>query len=90
MTEPTDRTIEDIAGALTGFEPGPERFAGLFQALAAGLDGEGPMPVRLEEARESLGLASAIYFSSATGEGVDLPIGPDHPTYRGWLPWTAG
>ena len=31
-----------------------------------------------------LELATAIYHSSRTGQRVTLPLGPDHPAYRGW------
>jgi predicted dehydrogenase len=84
------RTAAEIDAALQDLQPGPERFAGLFKALAPALDGTAPLPVTLTEARESLSLASAIYYSAATGQAVDLPLAADHPTYRGWLPWTGG
>ena len=43
-----------------------------------------PLPSGAEQARLSLELATAIYASSLSGgEGVTLPIGPEHPLYAG-------
>ena len=44
------------------------------------------LPVTLADARASLELLTAIYHSAQTGEPVELPIGPDHPRFEGWLP----
>jgi hypothetical protein len=49
------------------------------------LETGGPLPVAIEDARRSIELPSALYHSAATGTDVELPLGPDHPTYRGWL-----
>ena len=43
-----------------------------------------PMPVTLADARVSLELLTAAYHSAHTGEMVTLPLGADHPAYRGW------
>jgi len=43
------------------------------------------MPVTLADARTSLELLTALYHSAASGTQVELPIGADHPAYRGWL-----
>lgn len=74
-----------IEAALAGFEPAPEGFAGLFTALHRALAAGAPLPVTMEDARRSIELAAAIYHSVATGADVALPIGEDHPAYRGWL-----
>jgi hypothetical protein len=42
------------------------------------------LPVTLADARASLELATAFYYSGATGVAVDLPIASDHPAYNGW------
>jgi len=39
-----------------------------------------------EDARASLELITAIYYSAETGSVVTLPIGSDHPKYGGWVP----
>lgn len=74
-----------IDAALVGFEPGPELYAGQFLRFHEALSlGEDPL-VTVADARASIELASAIYYSSRTGEAVELPMGADHPFYRGWI-----
>jgi predicted dehydrogenase len=74
-----------IEAALVDFSPGPERFAGQFHRLHAALTVDQPLPVTLADARRSIELLTAAYWSSRTGEAVPLPIDPDHPFYAGWL-----
>ena len=69
---------------ITEVVPGAEGYVGLFAALHAALASDGPLPVTLDDGRRSIELASAIYHSAATGGDVLLPLGRDHPTYRGW------
>ena len=38
------------------------------------------------DARAAIELVTAIYHSARTGERVDLPLGPEHPFYEGWVP----
>jgi predicted dehydrogenase len=55
----------------------------LAAVLDAILDGR-PLPSGAEQARMSLELATAIYASSlGGGEGVKLPLGPEHALYKG-------
>ena len=49
-------------------------------------DGGDPPPVTLTDARASLELITALYASARGAGDVTLPIDPDHPLYRGWLP----
>ena len=44
-----------------------------------------PLPVTLADARRSIELLTAAYYSATTGEPVALPLAPDHPFYAGWL-----
>lgn len=74
-----------IAAALSDFRPLPERFPGQFLRLHRAVTEGGPLPVTLADARRSVELLTAAYWSSRTGEEVRLPIGPDHPFYNGWL-----
>lgn len=74
-----------IQNALADFVPLPERFVGQFHRLHAALTGDAPLPVTLADARRSIELLTAAYWSSTTGETVTLPLGPDHPFYGGWL-----
>jgi predicted dehydrogenase len=81
-----DQKIQDT---LAHFEPLPEGFAGQFyrfhQALHRQADNT-ELPVTLADARASLELITATYYSARTHQVVSLPIGPDHPYYAGWLP----
>jgi predicted dehydrogenase len=83
-----ERAQAEIDEALAAFTPpASESFAGLFAALAPALAGEARFPLTPEDAHRSLEIASAIYYSSATGAAVDLPLPPDHPVHAGWRPW---
>jgi predicted dehydrogenase len=80
-----DQQIQDT---LAHFEPLPEGFAGQFyrfhQALHASRNAK--LPVTLADARASLELITATYYSARTHQVVSLPLGQDHPYYTGWLP----
>jgi len=75
-----------IDSALDGFEPGPELYAGQFAAFHRAIREGGELPVTVADARAALELVTAIYFSAQTGEQVELPLGPEHPRYGGWIP----
>jgi predicted dehydrogenase len=81
------RQQADIDAALRGFVPQQEGFAGLVGALHAALDGRAEWPLTLQDAYESLELISAIYYSAASGNAVELPLPPDHPVRDGWAAW---
>ena len=74
-----------IEQALSDFSPLPERFTGQFHRLHTALTTGGELPVTLADARRSIELLTAIYYSSLTGEPVALPLKPDHPFYNGWI-----
>jgi predicted dehydrogenase len=73
-----------IDQSLAGYKPGPERWTGQFVRLHGALTEGTTLPVTVADARASIELITAAYHSAATGETVRLPIGPDHPAYRGW------
>lgn len=50
------------------------------QALTSGT----PLPVTLAEARQSIEVVTAAYYSAYSGDAVMLPIEPVHPFYGGW------
>lgn len=75
-----------IDAALEDFTPGPELYAGQFAAFHRALARGVEPPVRVADARAAIELVTAIYHSSRTGEAVELPLGADHPLYRGWRP----
>jgi hypothetical protein len=68
----------------------PERNAGQFLLLHKALNENGPLPVSIADARYSIELLTAAYYSVHTGAAVTLPIGPDHPFYEGWVSTMAG
>jgi predicted dehydrogenase len=73
-----------IAGVLASHRFVPSRFEGLMGAYHAALTTGSMLPVTLADARRSLELVTALYHSAAIGTAVGLPIGRDHPSYRGW------
>jgi predicted dehydrogenase len=75
-----------IEAALEGFEPGPELYVGQFAAFHRALTEGREPPVTVADARAAIELVTAIYYSARTGERVDLPLGPEHPFYEGWVP----
>ena len=79
-----------IAEALADFLPALEGFEGQFAAVYTAISGRGPAPVTLADARQSLELITAIYHSGETGEAVTLPVAPNHPKYRSWIPAAGG
>jgi predicted dehydrogenase len=81
------RQQAEIDAALRDFEPRQEYFAGLVEALHPALEGRADWPLTLRDAYQSLELASAIYYSAATGTAVELPLAPDHPVRDGWARW---
>lgn len=58
------------------------QFARFHDALFKGT----PLPVSSADARRSLEVVAAFYHSSRTRSDVSLPIGQDHPIYKGWVP----
>jgi predicted dehydrogenase len=83
-------TKAKIEAGLADFTPMPEHFAGQFSRLHAALTGAGPPPVTIADSRVALELLTAAYYSARTGETVALPIGPEHPYYRGWRETSGG
>jgi predicted dehydrogenase len=82
----TPELTEQIETTLAEFRPLPEHYAGQFYRFHEALRCGGDLPVTLADARVSLELITAMYYSAETGGSVCLPIGPDHPRYASWLP----
>lgn len=85
FTAATPETGRAIEQTLAGFEPLPDKHAGQFYRFHQALQSDQPPPVTLHDARTSLELITALYFSAFNGVQVHLPLGEDHPYYRGWL-----
>ena len=73
-----------IDEALAAFVPGPELYKGQFARLADALRRGEPPPVTLADARASLELLTALYWSAHQRVDVELPLAPDHPFHGGW------
>jgi predicted dehydrogenase len=80
----TERDDEAIAAAFDTFEPRAELYKGQFQRFVEARAAGTALPVTLDDARASLELITALYFSAHTHTDVELPLGTDHPFYRGW------
>ena len=74
--------IDDALAGTTSYPP----LRGAVRRIPAALARGGELPVTLADARRSLELVTALYYSAATGTLVSLPIGAAHPYYRGWHP----
>ncbi len=82
----TTESDAQIEQTLADFDALPENFAGQFYRFDQALHNETELPVTLQDARASIELITALYYSAETGLLVQLPIGPDHPRYVGWQP----
>lgn len=76
----------DLDAVLAGVTGARSGFPGLFKAIADALDGNRGREVNLADGRASLAFVTAAYASARSGVPVDLPLGPDHPLYGGWMP----
>ena len=74
---------------LTAENPGtPYRPAeGAWRFMPRGSRQQAEIDAVLRDAYQSLELASAIYYSAATGAAVELPLAADHPVRDGWARW---
>ncbi len=75
-----------MIAALADFVPALESFEGQFALVHDTLTQGAATPVSLHDARQSLELITAIYYSAETGMPVNLPIAKDHPRYASWKP----
>ena len=83
---PTDQAaIDEVLALVKGTKTG---YAGMFEAVADALDGQMGREVTLDDGRRSLEFVTACYASARSGSPVQLPLGPEHPLYAGWLPQT--
>ena len=76
-----DGNERELKEALLQFKPFPERYAGQFHRFYHALESGSELPVTLADARATLEVIAATYYSSATNTPVTLPIGPGHPAY---------
>lgn len=82
----TPDLTEQIEARLAEFHPLPEHYAGQFYRFYDALQQGHEIPVTLADARLSIELITAMYYSSETGQSVTLPLGTEHPRYASWIP----
>ncbi len=85
-----DAAKEKIDALLKDWKDVPSRFQTQMARFHDYLEGKGPLPVTSADSRRALEIVTAFYHSSETRTEVTLPIGPDHPKYRSWLPASHG
>ena len=73
-----------VQAALAKVPTYASRFKGQMIAYHSALFKQGPWPVSLAEARQSLELITAFYESAATHHSVTLPIPHGHRLYQDW------
>ena len=86
ITPDTPEAAAVIETALAGWISQPEEWHGQFLRFADALDQQRELPVTLADARASLELLTALYWSARTNDDVALPIADTHPLYESWLP----
>jgi predicted dehydrogenase len=86
ITPDTPEAAAEIEAALADWVDRPDEWEGQFARFADALDAGAVPPVTLADARASLELLTALYWSARTHDDVVLPIVEDHPLYGGWLP----
>lgn len=79
-----------IAAALAGWTFVEPRFHSQLARYHDALESGSELPVVLADARRSLELVTALYHAAETEAPVRLPLGADHPKYRGWQPGVGG
>ena len=85
-----DVAKEKIDALLKDWKDVPSRFQTQMARFHDYLEGKGPLPVTSADSRRALEIVTAFYHSSETRTEVTLPVGPDHPKYRSWLPASHG
>jgi predicted dehydrogenase len=85
-----DATKAAIDALLANWQDVPSRFETQMRRFWDALEGTAPLPVNSQDSRRALEIVTAFYHSSETRTEVSLPIGPEHPKYRSWLPASHG
>lgn len=85
-----DETKAKIDALLANWQDVPSRFQTQMYRFWDALEGKGALPVTSADSRRALEIVTAFYHSSETHTEVTMPIGPEHPKYRSWLPASHG
>jgi predicted dehydrogenase len=86
ITPDSPEAAEAVEAVVGGWTERAEEWQGQFERWADALDAGADPPVTLADARASLELLTALYWSARTGEDVALPLDGSNPLYGGWLP----
>jgi predicted dehydrogenase len=86
ITPDTPEVAEAVESVIGDWAERAEEWQGQFERWADALDAGTEPPVTLADARASLELLTALYWSARSGEDVTLPLDRSHPYYGGWLP----
>lgn len=84
LARDTDQSAIDAA--LADYTPHEEGYVRQFELAHDAFTRKIVPPVTLADARQSLEIITAIYASNASGQRMALPIGPEAPGYRSWVP----
>ncbi len=86
FTGDTPEIQRAVGAALETFIEHPDSYTGQFLRFHHALENNTELPVTLQDARDSLELATAMYRSARTGKEVKLPILETDADYSSWLP----
>jgi len=75
-----------IDDALADYQPREDGYTRQFELFHAALINGTAPPVTLQDARNSLELVTAAYYSDRNNVPCPMPITSDHPLYGSWLP----
>lgn len=75
--------VDEICAGVPSGLPG---FTGFLSEVEKALKGGVNHAVTLADGAESIALVTAIYASHRDSARVELPLAPDHPLCKGWLP----
>src|SRR3954447_6788114 len=84
ITPDTPEAASASEGVLDGWVDRPEEWEGQLLRFADALEAGDEPPVTVADARASLELLTALYWSAHTGEDVIMPIADSHPFYESW------
>jgi predicted dehydrogenase len=75
-----------VDAALAEYEEHEDGYTRQFELFHAAIVNDTEPPVTLQDARNSLELVTAAYYSARTSQAAAFPIGREHPLYQSWLP----
>jgi predicted dehydrogenase len=83
---PWKRKLQELFGSrsfVSWFQPKVNYHQLFLRGFLDAVEGRGPLPVTLQEARRAVELCTAIYTAALTGETVELPLDASATFYEG-------